>query len=72
MTYNNMKIRNLLILFLAIAGFTIFGTPAVTAQGLSLKAALKPAVKQGGFTMAGYFLWCPSVIKDEHRLCVGG
>jgi hypothetical protein len=32
-------------------------------QGQTLKDALKPAVKKGGFKMEGYILWCPSVIK---------
>jgi hypothetical protein len=32
-----------------------------TAQ--SLKDALKPAVKNGGFKREGYILWCPTVIK---------
>ena len=36
---------------------------AATVYGQSLKDAMKPAVKQGGFKMDGYFLWCPSVIK---------
>lgn len=34
-----------------------------TVQAQSLKDALKPAVKKGGFKMDGYILWCPSVIK---------
>jgi len=29
----------------------------------TLKDALQPAVKKGGFKMEGYILWCPSVIK---------
>ena len=29
----------------------------------TLKDKMKPAVKNGGFKMAGYILWCPSVIK---------
>lgn len=29
----------------------------------TLKEALKPAIKNGGFKMEGYILWCPSVIK---------
>jgi hypothetical protein len=29
----------------------------------TLKDAMKPAVKNGGFKMPGYILWCPSVIK---------
>jgi hypothetical protein len=32
-------------------------------QGQTLKDALQPAVKKGGFKMEGYILWCPSVIK---------
>lgn len=29
----------------------------------TLKSAMKPAVKNGGFKMPGYILWCPTVIK---------
>ena len=29
----------------------------------TLKDAIKPAVKNGGFKMEGYILWCPTVIK---------
>lgn len=29
----------------------------------TLKDAMQPAVKKGGFKMEGYILWCPSVIK---------
>jgi hypothetical protein len=29
----------------------------------TLKDAMKPAIKNGGFKMPGYILWCPSVIK---------
>lgn len=29
----------------------------------SIKDAMLPAVKKGGFKMEGYILWCPSVIK---------
>ncbi|MGN6540746.1 MAG: hypothetical protein ACTHKY_08070, partial [Ginsengibacter sp.] len=32
-------------------------------QCQTLKDALQPAVKKGGFKMDGYILWCPSVIK---------
>jgi hypothetical protein len=28
-----------------------------------MRDSIKPAKKSGGFTMDGYFLWCPSVIK---------
>jgi hypothetical protein len=33
------------------------------AEAQTLKDAMKPAVKNGGFKMEGYILWCPSVIK---------
>lgn len=33
------------------------------SNGQSLKDALKPAVKNGGFKREGYILWCPTVIK---------
>jgi hypothetical protein len=32
-------------------------------QGQTIKDALKPAVKNGGFKREGYILWCPTVIK---------
>ena len=32
-------------------------------QAQTLKEALKPAVKNGGFKMDGYILWCPTVMK---------
>lgn len=32
-------------------------------EQLSIKDAIQPAVKNGGFKMEGYILWCPSVIK---------
>jgi hypothetical protein len=38
----------------------------------SIKDSLLPAVKNGGFQMNGYFLWCPSVIKVDntyHLFC---
>jgi hypothetical protein len=34
-----------------------------SADSQSLKDALRPAVKNGGFKREGYILWCPSVIK---------
>jgi hypothetical protein len=43
-----------LLLFIFLAGHT---------HAQTLKEALKPAVKNGGFKMDGYILWCPSVIK---------
>lgn len=33
------------------------------AEAQTLKEAIKPAMKKGGFKMEGYILWCPSVIK---------
>ena len=32
-------------------------------QAQTLKDALKPAIKNGGFKREGYILWCPTVIK---------
>src|SRR5215204_5607419 len=43
-----------LVLFLAVSTLT---------EAQTLKEAMKPAVKNGGFKMEGYILWCPSVIK---------
>lgn len=39
-------------------------------NGQSLQSSLRPAVKNGGFKMDGYILWCPSVIKvgDTYHL----
>src|SRR6478609_4198686 len=36
---------------------------AIEAEGQTLKDALQPAVKKGGFKREGYILWCPTVIK---------
>jgi len=36
---------------------------ALTIKAQTLKEAMQPAVKKGGFKMEGYILWCPSVIK---------
>jgi hypothetical protein len=33
------------------------------AMGQSILSSMAPAVKNGGFKMPGYILWCPSVIK---------
>jgi len=43
---------------------------AATSQSQTLKDAMLPAVKNGGFKMEGYILWCPSVIKvgDTYHL----
>lgn len=47
-----------------LAAFTVlFLCFSCWAQGQTLKDALQPAVKKGGFKMEGYILWCPSVIK---------
>jgi len=35
----------------------------VNAHSQSMKDAMLPAIKNGGFKMEGYILWCPSVIK---------
>ena len=43
-----------LFLFISFSPFT---------EAQTLKDAMKPAVKNGGFKMEGYILWCPSVIK---------
>lgn len=47
------------IAFLAV----LFFSSLVPLRAQTLKEALKPAVKKGGFKMEGYILWCPSVIK---------
>ncbi|MDP4208988.1 MAG: glycoside hydrolase family protein [Bacteroidota bacterium] len=44
----------------------------VKAQPHSLKEFMKPAVKEGGFKMDSFYLWCPSVIKvgdTYHMFC---
>ncbi|MEE1945285.1 glycoside hydrolase family protein [Pedobacter sp. KR3-3] len=43
---------------------------AFVAKSQTLKDAMQPAVKNGGFKMEGYILWCPSVIKvgDTYHL----
>src|SRR2546425_10752646 len=39
-------------------------------KGKSLKECIGPAVKNGGFVMEGFFIWCSSVIKvgDTYHL----
>lgn len=67
-----MKIRNFITITILIAGIIHFGAYSSKAQGVSLKSSMKPAVKEGGFKMDGYFLWCPSVIKVDdtyHLFC---
>jgi hypothetical protein len=44
---------------LLLVGFTI----ANLLQAQTLRDAMKPAVKNGGFKREGYILWCPTVIK---------
>ncbi len=59
----------LVILLAAIAQSSAHAQPSHT-QPKGLKAALLPAVKDGGFAMDGYFVWCSSVIKagDTYHL----
>jgi len=69
---DKMKIKTLFILSIVLAGLILFGSTPVNAQGASLKSFMKPAIKEGGFKMEGYFLWCPSVIKvgdTYHMFC---
>lgn len=40
-----------------------FLASATMVSAQSMKDAIQPAVKKGGFKMEGYILWCPSVIK---------
>lgn len=55
-----MKYKTLLFFLLAALGLFVYIDPA-GAQ--TIKEYLKPAVKNGGFKMQGYILWCPTVIK---------
>lgn len=50
--------------------FIILLTFSNLVSSQTLKDAIKPAVKNGGFKMEGYILWCPSVIKvgDTYHL----
>ena len=67
-----MKLRNLFLITIALTSLFLLGTTSVNAQGVSMKSSMKPAVKEGGFKMDGYFLWCPSVIKvgdTYHMFC---
>jgi hypothetical protein len=52
------------LILLALTGFSD-SLPATTpkAEAHSFKDCLLPAPKNGGFGMAGYYLWCSSVIK---------
>ena len=47
--------------FAFLSVFLISFSCSLSAQ--TLKDALQPAVKKGGFKMEGFILWCPSVIK---------
>jgi len=40
-----------------------FGLTLQSVFSQSLKSAIRPAIKNAGFKMEGYILWCPSVIK---------
>lgn len=53
-----MRLRKLLLLT-----FFFAGSAANFLQAQTLKDALKPAIKNGGFKREGYILWCPTVIK---------
>lgn len=67
-----MKIKKLFLFIILLACFITFGSTTTKAQGTSLKSFIKPAIKEGGFKMEGYFLWCPSVIKVDdtyHLFC---
>ncbi|MDP4291693.1 MAG: glycoside hydrolase family protein [Bacteroidota bacterium] len=67
-----MKIKTPLLSAMLLIGILLFGSGSANAQDASMKSFLKPAVKEGGFKMDGYFLWCPSVIKvgdTYHMFC---
>ena len=55
----------MVFLILAVAGFAadLTNQPPPKLEQRSLKNCLLPAVKNGGFRMDGYFIWCSSVIK---------
>lgn len=52
-----LKTLKLVVFAILLVGFSY----SLSAQ--TLKDALQPAVKKGGFKMEGFILWCPSVIK---------
>lgn len=54
----NYKIVRLILIAL-VCNFS----PVTDAEAQTIKEYLKPAVKNGGFKMEGYILWCPTVIK---------
>lgn len=54
-----MKSISKVFLYMAIL---LIGNLAAS-NGQTMRSALQPAIKNGGFKMDGYMLWCPSVIK---------
>lgn len=59
-----------LTLLFAPTGRAAEAKPPASLEAHSLKDALRPAVKKGGFAMEGFILWCSSVIKvgDTYHL----
>jgi hypothetical protein len=56
--------RNMIKIFKQLVfTFLLFGASSHLIQAQTLKDKMKAAVKNGGFKMEGYILWCPSVIK---------
>ena len=67
-----MNIKKLLSISALFSGLILLMSTSIQAQGISMKSSIQPAVKNGGFRMDGYFLWCPSVIKVDdtyHLFC---
>lgn len=62
-----MKYKTVTLFWTAAMGLLLYATPC-PAQ--TIREYLKPAVKNGGFKMEGYILWCPTVIKvgDTYHL----
>jgi len=60
-----MRIKDLFVITIVFAGSIFLASTATKAQGVGMKLFIKPASKEGGFKMDGYFLWCPSVIKVD-------
>ncbi|HTX22024.1 MAG TPA: glycoside hydrolase family protein [Candidatus Aquilonibacter sp.] len=48
---------------ISATGFAVNAEPSTNSLPQSLKDYLLPAVKNGGFEMDGYVLWCSSVVK---------
>jgi hypothetical protein len=64
------RLRAELIFFIVFAAFSVNAasdnpnaTSSQKAQKHTLKEAILPAVKNGGFRMDDYILWCPTVLK---------